>query len=127
MGNTSYFDNINAACAARGTTLTTVLRSLGRATSSVTSWRKGSMPSIDSCDQIAQKLGITIDELVKGPDAVRPSQSAPDPRAALSKGELEWLSLYAKIPESQRYAYKQFILRIAPDDGPELSEKTEPA
>lgn len=124
--NPSYFENINAACAARGYTLTEVLRSVGKATSSVTSWRKGSMPAIDSCDLIAQKLGISIDELVRGSSAAllprkQKAEPEPDPYAGLSKGEAEWLRLYARIPEGQRYAYKQFILRLAPD--PELSEE----
>lgn len=53
-----FFDNLKEACFKKGTSPTALLKSLGMSTSSVTSWKKGVTPSINTVYRLAESLGV---------------------------------------------------------------------
>ena len=53
-----FFDNLKVACAKKKTSPTALLKSLGMSTSSVTSWKKGVVPSLKTVYQLAEALKI---------------------------------------------------------------------
>lgn len=61
-----FFDSLKVACAQRGTSPTTLLKKLGMSTSSVTSWKKGVVPSLKTVYQLAEALGIDPAQLLEG-------------------------------------------------------------
>lgn len=63
-----FFDNLKLACAKKGTSPTTLLRSMGMSTSSVTSWKKGVSPSMGTVYRLADALGVDAKELIEGAD-----------------------------------------------------------
>ncbi len=96
-----FYDNIYKICNDKGTTPTTVLKELGFSTGNVSKWKNGSVPNIDMCVAIAQKLDVSLDYLVllKG--------STSD--SALSESDQEWLDIVAHIPEEKQQMCKDFL------------------
>lgn len=96
-----FYDNIYKICNDKGTTPTTVLKELGFSTGNVSKWKKGSVPNIDMCVAIAQKLNVSLDYLV----LLRSSSF----ESALSDSEQEWLDIIAHIPEDKQKMCKDFL------------------
>lgn len=96
-----FYDNIYKICSDKGTTPTTILKELGFSSGNVSKWKKGSVPNIDMCVAIAQKLNVSLDYLIllKG--------SASD--STLSDSEQEWLDIVAHIPEDKQKMCKDFL------------------
>lgn len=96
-----FYDNIYKICNDKGTTPTTVLKELGFSTGNVSKWKNGSVPNIDMCVAIAQKLNVSLDYLIllKGPAS----------NSALSDSEQEWLDIIAHIPEDKQKMCKDFL------------------
>ena len=69
-----FFDNLKEACFKKGTSPTALLKSLGMSTSSVTSWKKGGTPSINTIYRLANGLGV--DPAVLIDSATRPAFDA---------------------------------------------------
>ena len=95
-----FYDNFKAACSQKGTTLTTVLRAIGRSTGATGRWSSGSFPSLDIVIEIADHLGISLDELVFGVSKERMS---------LSDSDKEWLDIIARIPKERHQMCKDFL------------------
>lgn len=95
-----FYDNFRQACSQKGTTLTTVLRALGRSTGSTGRWSGGSYPTLDVVMEIAEYLGISLDELVYGNSSERMS---------LSDSDREWLDIISGIPKDKQQMCKDFL------------------
>lgn len=67
----TFFDKLKEACFKKGTSPTALLKSLGMSTSSVTSWKKGVTPSINTIYCLAESLGV--DPVVLIDSAARPA------------------------------------------------------
>lgn len=67
----TFFDKLKEACFKKGTSPTALLKSLGMSTSSVTSWKKGVTPSINTVYRLAESLGV--DPAVLIDSAARPA------------------------------------------------------
>ena len=93
-----FYDNFKAACESRGTTLTAVLRDLHRSTGSTGRWSAGSYPSLDIVMEIADYLGMTLDDLVYGSN-----------KAVSSNDDTEWLYIISRIPEDRQQMCKDFL------------------
>ena len=118
----SYYDNIDKACKERGTTITQVLREIGKSKSSGSSWKRGSVPSLDVCDGMAKRLGISIDELVNGEPFDESQRTKPTEKVLNTpRDEVEWMNLYHQIPEGKRYAVKTFLMQMVPESAPGLN------
>ena len=61
-----FIDNLRKACFENGTSPTTLLRDLGMSTSSVTSWKKGTVPSVATVYKLARALGVSVAQLLDG-------------------------------------------------------------
>ena len=94
-----FYDNFNALCKAKGTTLTGVLKALGKSTGSTGSWREGKYPKLDTVMEMADYLGVSLDELVYGKTH----------SIELSESEQEWLDIVAHIPEDKQKMCKDFL------------------
>ncbi len=97
------YDNFREACKRKGTTITAALKAIGRSTSCTGSWAKGQTPGLDICIELADYLGISIDELARG----IPSGSAG--YVQLSESEREWLSIISCIPLDRQEMCKDFL------------------
>ena len=95
-----YYDNFKTVCARHGTTVTTVLKKIGRSTGLTGKWRGGSCPSMDVVAEMAAHLGVSLDEMATG---VVP----PPPK--LSKDEREWLDIVSRIPPEKQAMCKDFL------------------
>ena len=76
-----FYDNFNEVCRQKGTTITGVLKALGKSTGSTGTWREGKFPKLDTVMEMAEFLGVSLDELVYGKTQFN----------ALSDSEREWL------------------------------------
>jgi len=94
-----FYDNFNNICKAKGTTLTGVLKALGKSTGSTGTWREGKYPKLDTVMEMAEYLGVSLDELVYGNAHSN----------ELSESDQEWLDIVAHIPEEKQQMCKDFL------------------
>lgn len=94
-----FYDNFNEVCRQKGTTITGVLKALGKSTGSTGAWREGKFPKLDTVMEMAEFLGVSLDELVYGKTQFN----------ALSDSEREWLDIIAHIPEEKQKMCKDFL------------------
>lgn len=98
-----FYDNFRAACAKRGTSITNALKAIGRSTSATGGWSRGSYPGLDICIELADYLGVSLDELVYGPGDGQRTE------AQLSASEREWLDIISCIPVDRQETCKDFL------------------
>lgn len=63
-GEIVFYDNFIRLCAQRSVTPSAVMRAIGLNKSSATYWKKGSTPSSDTLQKLADYFGITVDDLL---------------------------------------------------------------
>lgn len=94
------YDNFIDVCKEKGTSVTTVLKALGKSTGSTGNWSKGQFPRLDIVMEMADYLGVTIDKLVYNRE-IAPS--------TLSDSEQEWLNIISQIPIEKQPMCKDFL------------------
>lgn len=94
-----FYDNFVAACCNKGTTLTGLLKKLGKSTGSTGTWRDGKYPKLDTVMEMAEYLDISLDELVYGK-----SRSC-----KLDESTQEWIDIISNIPEDRQQICKDFL------------------
>lgn len=94
-----FYDNFNKACREKGFTLTGLLKILGKSTGSTGSWREGKYPKLDTVMEMAEYLGVSLDELVYG----KTHNIESDPSMQ------EWLDIISQIPEDKQQTCKDFL------------------
>lgn len=104
----NFYENVRAACSRKGTTLTEVLKALGRSTGSTGSWKAGILPKMEIAIEIADHLGISLDELVYGEDHLK-KWFPQNKDITLSHEQEEWLDILSGIPESKKQMCKDFL------------------
>lgn len=112
-----FYDNFKTVCREKGTTVTTVLKSIGRSTGCTGKWRNGSYPSLDIVIDMATHLGVSLDKLVfnREPSIVNPSNSEKElfdinsSFASISESEKEWFDIISHIPEDKHEMCKHFL------------------
>lgn len=97
-----FYDNVKAVCKRKGTNVSAVLKGVNRSTGVTGQWKKGSYPSLDLAMDMANYLGITLDELVYNREPVPsfPTGTQLDP---------EWIEIIAHIPEDKQQICKDFL------------------
>ncbi len=95
-----FYDNFLSACRKNGTNISTVLKAIGRSTGSVGNWQKGKIPQLDIVMEMANYLGVSLDELVYGSESKA---------VILTDSDKEWLDLIARIPEDKKAMCKAFL------------------
>lgn len=61
-----FYDNLKAACANKGISVTAMLKKFKISTSNGTAWKNGASPSADIVVRFSEFLGVTTDFLLKG-------------------------------------------------------------
>ena len=104
MEHSNFSENFKAACARKGTNISTVLEKICRASSNTGNWKKGKFPRIDIAMEIAEYLQISTDELIYGlgnaPYANKTHKYELDP---------EWIEIIDRIPENRQQMCKDFL------------------
>lgn len=95
-----FYDNFLSACHSRGTNLTSVLKALGKSTGNTGSWKSTTYPKLDIVMEMANYLGMSLDELVYGSESKA---------VILTDSDKEWLDLIARIPEDKKAMCKAFL------------------
>ncbi|MBU5481782.1 hypothetical protein [Blautia sp. MSJ-19] len=99
-----FYDNFKAACEREGTTITTVLAEIGRASGNTGGWKVGKFPRLDIVMEIAEYLQISLDELVYGLGKAPYSNKTQN--CELSS---EWGDIISQIPEDRQQLCKDFL------------------
>lgn len=94
-----FFDSLKVACAQKGTSPTMLLKKLGMSTSSVTSWKKGVVPSLKTVYQLAEALDIDPAILLEGAGEVLGAETKKAP-ALTEKDKRDVAKDVARIMES---------------------------
>ena len=112
-----YYDSFRSVCERKGTTVSTVLKRIGRSTGLTGGWSKGGSPTLEVAEEMARYLGVTIDELATGHAPVS---------AVLSENEKEWLEIIHQIPDDKQEICKEFLKThaVAPKKFEDESKKT---
>lgn len=103
----SLYNNISDACKRHGTSITTVLSKTGHSTGVTGAWKKGKPPMFNIFKDIAEYLGISLDELAYGLDYVNKQRDVwitQHSNTALTDEEIEWVELLRQIPKDRREA-----------------------
>lgn len=94
------YEEFREACARKGTTITAVLKAIGKSDGSTGSWKAGKYPLLDTVIEIAEYLDISLDELVFGSNAMAKK---------LTENEREWLTIIEHIPDDKQEMMKDFM------------------
>lgn len=94
-----FYDNFISVCQSKKTTVTAVLKAIGKSTGSTGNWSSGKFPRLDIVMDMAEYLGVSLDELVYG----RTTNNA------LSESDQEWINIIALIPEDKQEMCKDFL------------------
>lgn len=94
------YDNFIDVCKEKGTSVTAVLKALGKSTGSTGNWSRGQYPRLDIVMEMADFLGVTIDKLVYNRNI---------PPFTLSDSDAEWLEIISRIPEDKQEMCKDFL------------------
>lgn len=95
-----FYDNLKAVCKEQGTTVTTVIKEIGRSTGCTGKWSKGSFPALDIVIDMAAYLGVSLDKLVFNREALP---------ASVSESDREWLDIISRIPAEKQEMCKDFL------------------
>lgn len=106
MNPDNFYENFKAACRAKQTTPTTILKKIGRSTSLTGSWQQGVSPSLQVLSEICEALNISLDELCYGREYF---ESLFPKRQYLSQEDQEWLAIIHGIPEDRRRMCRDFL------------------
>lgn len=97
-----FYERLKKVCEEKNTSVTQVLRDIGRAEGNTGNWKRGRSPALEIVMEIAEDLGIGLDELVYGKKMV-------PTRDKLTDSELEILAIFQKIPEDKQDICKAFL------------------
>ena len=96
----SVYPELQQACRNRGTTLTAVLNAVNRSDGNTGQWKAGSFPRLDVVMDIAEHIGVSLDELCYGENSRT---------VLLTESQQEWLRLIARIPEDRHQMCRDFL------------------
>lgn len=97
----SVYNKLREACAAKHTTISRALQDCGRSDSNTGQWKAGSFPRLDAAMDLAEHLGISLDELCYG--------TAEACSVILDSNRREWLSIIDNIPIEKHQMCKDFL------------------
>lgn len=95
-----FYDIFKAVCKEKGTTVTTVLKEIGRSTGCTGKWSRGSYPALDIVMDMATHLGVSLDKLVYNREPLP---------ASISESDQEWLDIICRIPAEKQEMCKDFL------------------
>ena len=105
-GIMSFYENCSACCRRHGTSLGAVMAKIGKSSGSPTAWKKGASAKIDVVADIANYLGVSIDELVYGPERMYSLTWNP---LQLTEEQSELLQVFDRIPPDKHQLCIDFL------------------
>ena len=69
-----FYNNFKRICKEKGHTVSEVIRSIGMPRSTVTYWRQGKLPTLNTIYRLAEALGVKPSDLV--PDSKETEETA---------------------------------------------------
>lgn len=87
-----FYERLQQLCKKQGTSVSSMLKTLGLSTGSTGNWKKGQLPKGDVLAKIADYLNTSIDYIVFG-----------EFRTDLKEDELNLIKIYQKTPERAKY------------------------
>lgn len=97
----SLYENFRHACSLKGTNVSTVLRECGRSTGNTGAWKVGAFPRLDVAMDIADYLGVSLDELCYGVEGSK--------AVIIDDSQREWLEIALRIPKDKQQMCKDFL------------------
>lgn len=101
MEKTGIYEQFSDAAKRHGKTLSNVLRTLKMSTGSMGNWKRGQYPRLDVAMEIAEYLGMSLDDLVYGFGKSKSS--------ILTNNQREWLYIIDNIPSNKQDMCKDFL------------------
>lgn len=72
----NFFERYCGLCREEGSTPNGVAKKLGIASASVTQWKQGSVPRVETLSKIAEYFGVTVDYLLTGDETKKAPASS---------------------------------------------------
>lgn len=107
-GKETFYQSMQIACKSRKTNISSVLAACGRSNGNIGNWKRGVLPNFEIVIEIAEHLGISLDELCYGPGYTNNSN--------LTIDEREWLGMLRRIPYYRRTACMDFLKAFFDED-----------
>ena len=101
------YDRFREACEKRGTTITQVLRDIGRAEGNTGSWKAGKSPKLDIVMEMAEHLNMTLDDFVYVRSRV--AKKLCPQNSELSDMEQQLLDVFSHIPAARQQLCLDFL------------------
>jgi len=98
-----FYDNLNALCKSKGTTVTALLKELNISTSKGTAWKSGSVPKGDILSKIAAHFNVSTDYLLGNTDNQQGAKTDFAPET------LEFIRLFENLPDDKKMALLNFL------------------
>lgn len=89
-----FYDNLKAACASKGISVTSLLKEFKISTSNGTAWKNGTSPSADIVVRFSEFLGVTTDYLLKG--------ITTNENSKINELEIECLNKFSRLNDTDK-------------------------
>ncbi len=110
----AFVENLQEACKLQGIKITPLLQELGMSTGNLGKWKRGAVVSSDTLIAISDRLGVSIDFLLKGGDAGKAFRT-------VSEDENRLLGRYRRLTDSQKQLADVYVSALA--DAASLQER----
>lgn len=104
-----FLDNFKRICKDKGTTPTTVLKSIGESSNKLGLWKKGSIPKEDMMIRLAQKLGCSVMDFFADDDSTCPTRIETTPA---NDDEEDILRIYRSLSRRARHEFMTTVYRF---------------
>ena len=124
-----FYNNFIALCAEKAVTPSAVMRAIGLNKSSASYWKKGSIPSTETLQKLADYFDVSIDYLLGKEDLHEDTASILDRIAdehKLSKVEQRILAMFLEMDDPARSALLGYASRLVEESRNKPSEQNIP-
>ena len=94
-----FWDNLEAACKAKGVKVTPILKELKISSGNIGRWQKGGTVTSDTIVLLAKRLNVTADFLLTGEHSVIDESGE---TFRLSQCEKDLISMFRQLPDLQK-------------------------
>lgn len=105
-----FWDNLKSACDERGIKVTPLLKELNISSGGIGKWQRGGNVSSETLLKLSDRLGVSIDFLVKGEEPAQPKEDPPaSPAGSLTYDEQLLLTWYRALPSSGKLLCSNYV------------------
>lgn len=106
-----FYDELQRICAAKGIRVTNLCEELGISSGNMSKWKAGSAPRSSTLKKIADRLNVSVSELL-GETKKAPVESDKGDRSAM---EQEFIELYHRLTPDQKKTVSALITALLDD------------